>query len=193
MTVKIAYFARAHPDIACGNVGIRADMPIEFGHEALAKSHHFAVGFAFGIEVGAAFGSADGKPRKTVFKDLFKPQKFDDGQIDGGMEAKPALIRTDGAVELYAVALIDMYPSLVVDPRNAENDGALRFDKTFEESCFFVFGMTGKYGFESKQDFRRRLMKFRFAWIAFFELCQNLFYVSHTIFSLKICLSDSIN
>ena len=43
------------------------------------------------------------------------------------MEAQTALVRTDGAVELYAVAQVHLYLALVVDPGHAERDDALGF------------------------------------------------------------------
>ena len=44
------------------------------------------------------------------------------------MEAQTALIRTDGTVELYTVAEVHLHFALVVNPRHAECNDALRFD-----------------------------------------------------------------
>ncbi len=54
------------------------------------------------------------------------------------MQADAALVRTDRGIELYAVADIDMHLSVVVDPRNAELDLALRLAKTLQERKLFI-------------------------------------------------------
>lgn len=129
--------------------------------------------------------------RQAVFQNLFEAQEFDDRKIDGGVEAKSALIRPDGAVELNAVAAVDMYLSLVVHPGNAEHNDSFRFHEAFEERRFFVFGMALENGFQRKQDFGCSLMKFLFAGVAFFQLYENSFYVSH-VQSPFVMYCDSI-
>ena len=57
------------------------------------------------------------------------------------METQSALIGTDSAVELYTVADVDMYFSLVVHPRHTEGDDALRFDEAFDDFGFFELRM----------------------------------------------------
>ena len=44
------------------------------------------------------------------------------------MEAKTALVRTDGGVELYAIAAIYLDLSFVVNPLNAEGESSLRLN-----------------------------------------------------------------
>ena len=52
------------------------------------------------------------------------------------METQAAFVRADGAVELYAVADIYVYLTIVVCPRHAEGDDALRLYESFDELCF---------------------------------------------------------
>ena len=88
ITVKITDFAAADTDIACRNVRLAADMAEQFTHEGLAESHDFAVGFAFGIEIGTALAAAHGQGGQGVFENLFKTQEFDDAQVDGRMKTQ---------------------------------------------------------------------------------------------------------
>ena len=89
-----ADFPSADADIACGNVCELADMPVKFRHEALAETHDFCIGFAFRIKVGAALAAAHRQRGQRILQDLLKPEKLQDGEIDGGVEAKSAFIRT---------------------------------------------------------------------------------------------------
>lgn len=57
------------------------------------------------------------------------------------MKAESALVGAYGAVELDAVAEVDLYLALVVDPGDAEDDDALGLDEAFDEAGFFKFGM----------------------------------------------------
>ena len=64
-------------------------MPIEFGHEGLAKAHDLTIRSPTRIEVGAALAAADRHAGQGIFEGLFKPQELDDPDIDGRMEAQP--------------------------------------------------------------------------------------------------------
>ena len=44
------------------------------------------------------------------------------------MEAKTALVRTNRAVELHAIAKVDLHFTLVVHPRHTESDDAFGLD-----------------------------------------------------------------
>ena len=63
---------------------------------------------------------------QSILEDLLEAQELEDRQVDGGVEAETALVRTEGRVELNAVALVDLALALVVLPDNAELDDALR-------------------------------------------------------------------
>ena len=61
------------------------------------------------------------------------------------METQAAFVRADGAVELYAVADIYVYLTIVVCPRHAEGDDALRLYESFDELCFLKLRMAVVY------------------------------------------------
>ena len=129
-----ADLAAAHADVAGRNVGVRADVALQFGHEALAEPHHLVVALALGIEVRSALAAAHGQRGQRVLEDLLERQELQDAQVDAGMEAQPALVRADGAVHLDAEAAVDLDVALVVDPRHAEHDDALGLDDAFEQT-----------------------------------------------------------
>ena len=81
-------------------------MSVKLCHKALAECHNFTVRFALRVKVGAALAAADGQAGQRIFEDLLKAQELDNAHIYGRMETKAALVRSDGAVELYAVTYV---------------------------------------------------------------------------------------
>src|SRR5690606_15475030 len=73
---QISDFAFSHADIAGRNIGVGTDMPIKFGHKTLAEPHDFIVRLVAGIEVRAAFASAQRKSGKAIFESLFKCEEL---------------------------------------------------------------------------------------------------------------------
>ena len=57
------------------------------------------------------------------------------------MEAQTALVRSYGAVELYAVTEVHLYLALVIDPGHTECDDALGFHDTFYNLCLLKLRM----------------------------------------------------
>ena len=55
----VADLTAAHADVAGGDVGARADVTGELGHERLAEAHDLGVGPAVRVEVGPALAAAD--------------------------------------------------------------------------------------------------------------------------------------
>ncbi len=53
------------------------------------------------------------------------------------METQAAFVRANGTVELYAVADVYMYLTVVVCPRNTESDDALRLYKALDKLSLF--------------------------------------------------------
>ena len=76
-----ADFASAHADVAGRDVGVRADVALQFGHEALAEAHHFVVTLALGIEVRSALAAAHGQRGQRILEDLFERQELQDAEI----------------------------------------------------------------------------------------------------------------
>src|SRR5208337_2569362 len=125
--------ASAHADVAGGNVGVRSDVALQFGHEALAETHHFVVTLALGIEIAAALAAAHGQRGERVLEHLFKRQELQDAKVDRGMEAQPALVGADGAVHLDAETAVDLNVALIVEPGNAEHEDALWLDNPLQQ------------------------------------------------------------
>ena len=82
-----------------------------------------------GIKVRAALAAADRKTGQGVLEGLLEAQELDNALVDGRMETKSALVRSDRAVELDAEAAVDVDLSLIILPRNTELDGTLRLDQ----------------------------------------------------------------
>ena len=133
--------APAHANVAGRDVGIRADVPLQFGHEALAEAHHFVVTLALGIEIGSALAAAHGQRGERVLEDLFECQEFQNAEIHRRMEAQSALVGADGAVHLDAETTVDLNVALIVEPGHAEHDDALGLDNSFEQTRGLIFGM----------------------------------------------------
>ena len=55
------------------------------------------------------------------------------------METQTALVRSDSAVKLYTVALIHLYISLVIHPRNLEGNNSFRLCKTLQNTSLAIF------------------------------------------------------
>ena len=113
-------------------------MTEELCHKALAEAHDLHIGLALGVEVGAALTAADRKTGQGVLEDLLKAEEFDDTDIYGRMQTDTALIRADRGVELNAVAGVNLYLTVVVDPRNTEFDLALGLTETLEQRLLLV-------------------------------------------------------
>ena len=133
-----AHLAGARADVAGRHVGVGADMAVEFRHEALAEAHDLQVGLALRVEVAAALAAAHGQRGQAVLEDLLEAQELDDAQVHRRVQAQAALVGPEAAVELHAVAAVHLHVALVVDPRHAEHDDALRLDDALEQPRLLV-------------------------------------------------------
>ena len=140
-----ADLASADADVPGRDVGVLADMAIEFGHEALAEAHDLVIRLAFGIEIGAPFAAADRQTGQGVFEDLLKAKELDDAEVDRGMKTQPALVRAEGAVELNAEAAVDLDLTLVVPPGYPEDDLPLRFADALNDFVMCELGVLDQY------------------------------------------------
>lgn len=129
---QITDLTAANTDITGRNVLVRSDVTIELTHEALAEPLNLSVGFALRVEVGAAFTAAHGEGGQRVLKDLLETEELDNADIYGRMETKTAFVRADRGVELYTETTVNLYVSVVIVPRNAEDDLSLRLNDSLE-------------------------------------------------------------
>src|SRR5690606_21882466 len=65
---EVADLARAHPDVARGDVRVLAEVTVQFRHEALTEAHDLRIRPALRIEVGATLPPADRQPRERVLE-----------------------------------------------------------------------------------------------------------------------------
>ena len=159
---EIADLPRTHADVACRDIGIRSDVAIEFAHEALTESHDFGVGFALGVEVGAALAAAHRQGGQRVLENLLESQEFEDAEVHRGMEAKAAFVGADGAVHFDAKAAVDLDVASVIDPRHPEHDHAFRLDDAFHDPDLPIFRMLIEDRSDRFQNFGYGLMELCF-------------------------------
>ena len=163
-------------------------MAIEFTHEGLAERHDFAVGFALRVEVGAAFAAAHREGGEGVLEDLFESEELQDAEVHGRMEAEAALVGADCAVELNAVALIDLDFALVVNPGNLEENGAFRNDDAFENFVLFITGVSVEELAERFENFGHALNEFLFPRRGLLDILKHSLCIAvHVNLSLKVC------
>ena len=96
------------------------------------------------------------------------------------MEAQTALVGADGAVELDAVAHVDLGLALVVHPRNAEHDDALGHGHALQQGLAAVLGLVGvHHGTEGIQDLLDGLVELGLAGVLGDYFVDDLVYVRH--------------
>ncbi len=148
-------------------------MATKFGHEALAKAHHFIVGLAFGIEVGTTLTAAHRQRGQAVLQHLLETQEFQDALVHAGVETQPALVGADRAVEFNPEAPVDLNLAGIIQPGNAEHDHPFRFDQPFDNFCLDVLRVVFQYGCERLQYFFHRLVELFFTAVFRFDCGQN--------------------
>ena len=104
------------------------------------------------------------------------------------MEAKAALVRSDGGVELYAVAAVYMGNAVVIDPGNAEHDHALGLYETLDKAGLFPLGVLVNYELQALKYFADCLKELGLVGIALFDgvidslkilICNHCFFLSY--------------
>src|SRR5208283_4512008 len=166
--------ATTHADIAGRNVGVRANVAAQFGHEALAEAHDFVVALALGIEIRSAFAAAHGQRGQRVLEDLLEGKELQDAEIDGGMEAQAAFVGADRAVHLNTETAIDLDIALVIKPRYAEHQDALGFHDALEDPRGNIFRMSLQHQTQRLEYFLDCLMKFWLGWVLRLHQCHNI-------------------
>ena len=188
---QITDLAPADADIARRHVGVRTDVAVKLRHEALAEGHDLAVGLTLGIEIRAALAAADRQTGQRVFEDLLEPEEFDDAEIDRRMQPQTALVRTDGGVELHAVAAVDMRLALVIHPRHTEQDRTLRLDQPLEQARLFVRRFGLDHGAQGIQHLRRRLQELLLFAVMCFQLVEHSIDICHRSTSFPVAAGRS--
>src|SRR5699024_6135647 len=138
---EVADLTRTHADVAGGDVGVLAHVAVQLGHEGLAEAHDLAVAAAVRVEVRTALAAADGQAGEGVLEDLLEAEELHDAEVHRGVEAQPALVGAEGGVVLDPETTVDLHGSLVIHPRDAEDDLALRLAEPHEDAVVLVLGM----------------------------------------------------
>jgi hypothetical protein len=142
------------------------EVAVQLGHEALAEAHDLAVGAPLRVEVGAALGAADRHSGDRVLEHLLETEELDDPEVHGGMEAQPALVRPERAVEADPKAAVDLHLAAVVLPRDAKDDLAFRFADALDDLVFGVIGMLAQHRPERLDHLLDGLVELGFARVA---------------------------
>src|SRR5699024_4750794 len=107
---------------------------------------------------------------------------FDDAQVYGWMETKSALVRSDGAVKLYAITTVYLNFTVIVNPWDTEHNNAFWFDDTFQKRCVLVFWFIVYNQFQGIHNFCNSLDKFRFIWIFLDNIFNDAVSIRHKFF-----------
>ncbi len=86
------------------------------------------------------------------------------------MQPQSALIGTDGAVKLHAVASVYLYLTAIVYPRYAKLHKTFRLHQAFQKTGGFILRVLFHQRLQAFQNLPNSLQKFTFAAIAFFTL-----------------------
>ena len=133
LAVQVADLTGTDADIAACDVRVGTEVTVQGIHVALAEAHDLTVALASGIEVRAAGGTADGQSGQSVLVGLLKAEELHHGGSYGRMEAKSALERSDGAVELDTEAVVGVDDAVIIDPRDQEGEHSLRLHHAAQE------------------------------------------------------------
>ena len=98
------------------------------------------------------------------------------------MEAEAALVGADGAVELHAVADVDLHLALVVDPRHAERRDALRLDDALHNLRFLELGVLVIDVLDALQHFADSLKELSLARMLLLQALHDFLYVHSVTF-----------
>ena len=172
--VEVAYFAAAHAYVACGHVGVGADILPQLKHESLAETHDLGIRLALGAEVRASLCAAHGQRGEGVLERLLETEELEHREIDGAVEAQSSLVGAYRAVELNAVADVGLDLTLVVDPRYAEGDDTVGLDHTLDDLCLLEFGVFVVYLLDRLEDLAYCLQILVFTGVFTLEICHYI-------------------
>src|SRR5690606_23283131 len=93
---------------------------------------------ALGVEVRSTLAAADRQPGEGVLEDLLETEELDDAEVHRRVEPQATLERAERGVELDAEATVDVDVALVVGPRHAEHQLALRLAEALDDRVLRV-------------------------------------------------------
>lgn len=171
---EVADLTAADADVPGGHVGVLTDVARQLGHEGLAEPHHLGVRAAVRVEVAAALAAADAEPGQRVLEDLLEAEELHDAEVDRGVEAEPALVRAERAVELDPEPAVDVDAPPVVLPRHPEDDLPLGLDQPLDQAGLGVLGPGRQHRGQALQHLPDGLVELRLGRIAALGLGEEL-------------------
>ena len=174
LSVQPADLLGTDADITGRYIYFRSDMPVQLRHECLAETHDFTVALSCGSEIAASFSAAHRQTGQGILERLFEAKELQGSQGQILRKAQTAFVWSDGAVELYPPAAVDLRLSVIVHPYNPERDDAVRFDHTLQQRMIPVFRMSVQYRTDGSEDFLYGLVELGLIRVSFPELGQGL-------------------
>ena len=105
---------------------------------------------------------------------LLECEELQDGEIHGGVEAEPALVRADRRGVLHAVPAVHPHVAGVVQPRHPEAHDALRLHHPLEKRVVRVLWRFGEERPKRVEDFEDRLLELAFVRVAHLDDLKDL-------------------
>ena len=150
-------------------------MTVKLCHECLAETHNLSVATSTDREVGTTLAATHRQCSKGILECLLESKELKDREVYRRMESQAALIRTNGTVELYAIAYVYMHFALVVCPRHTERNDTLGFYKALDELCFLKLWVLVVNVLNRDKDFANCLQVLCFARVLSLEVVHNFF------------------
>ena len=191
LAIQVTDFSTTYTQVTSGNVNVGTNVSVQFCHECLAESHDFHIGFTVGVEVGTTFTTADRQACQGVFEDLFKAQEFNDTGIYVRSKSQATFVRTDSGRELYSETSVNVYFTSVIYPCYSEGYGSFRFNQSFQQTHFFIFGVQFDFFFDRSKYFFYCLDKFGFVCVTCFNLFDYAFDISVHNSMTSYCLYNN--
>jgi hypothetical protein len=138
-------------DISSRDIGVVTNVSGQLLHESVTlrisrcrcangttyESPDLIVGLALGVKVGTTLSTTHVQASQGVLEDLLETEAFisdavesedsqlQDGKVDGGVQSKTTLVRTESRVELDSETSVDSNGSVIPLPGNSEVDDSL--------------------------------------------------------------------
>jgi hypothetical protein len=142
---------------------------VQFDHQRLAETHHFAIAFAFRIEVRTALTAAHWKTGQRVLEALLEAEELQDAERDVGVKPHAAFVGADRIVELNSPGAIRANVSQIVFPADSEDHDPVRFGHSLKNTGVFVLLILHHERHQRSHNFLHSLLKLRLTGIAAFE------------------------
>ena len=170
---QVTDFTSPNANVTRRHVFVRSNMPKQFGHHRLAKTHHLVVAFSLGVEICSSLSAAHRQSGQTVLERLLKAQELQHAQGNSWVKSQAAFIGPNRVIELHTPSSVDANIAFIISPSNTKRQHAVRFSHSFKDLILKVNRMFIYERHHSRNEFLDRLMKLWLAWIAFNQPCHE--------------------